>query len=55
MMSILEDIETAARDVKNIPLSGKEAPGDALHMIVSSIEYIHNSYRAMQELLPTLD
>jgi len=55
LMSILEGVETAARDVKDIPLSGKESPGDVLHMIVSSIEYINNSYRAMQELLPTLD
>ena len=54
LISTLDGVEAAAKEANNIPLSEKAEPGDFVRMMVNSIDYINDHYKAMQELLPTL-
>jgi len=54
LISTLDGVETATREANKIPLSRTEKPGDVVRMMVSSINYINEHYKAMQDLLPTL-
>jgi hypothetical protein len=55
----LDGVVVAAKEASDFPLSGKEGPeqdgtASLCHMIVRSMSYIRDHYRAMQELLSAL-
>jgi hypothetical protein len=54
LISTLDGVEVASKEAHNIPISETEAPGDLVRMMVHSISHIHDYYKDMQELLPTL-
>jgi len=59
LISSLEGVEVAAKEANDIPFSDKEeserdGSQTVCRMIINSIGYIHDHYRAMQELLPAL-
>jgi len=55
LLSILEGVETAARDAENIPHSVENKPGDVLFMLIHSINYVNDRCKETKELLPTLE
>jgi len=55
LLSILEGVEIAAIEAKNIPYSNEHKPGDFLLMLINSINYVNDRRKETQELLPTLD
>ena len=55
LLSILENVDIAAREAKNIPHSNEQKPGDFLLMLINSINYVNDRRKETQELLPTLD
>jgi hypothetical protein len=59
LISSLDGVEVAAKEASDIPFSVKEesdqdGPHMVCRMIINSIGYIHDHYKAMQELLPAL-
>ena len=55
LLSILEGVDIAAREAKNIPHPNEQKPGDFLLMLINSINYVNDRRKETQELLPTLD